>query len=77
MNVVFLKEEGYGTLAVFPDIVEDLKGNVRCYAHVGQHSTASPDYYQELELADDYQDLLEELESIGYDDLEVKNEVLK
>jgi hypothetical protein len=37
-----------------------------CYAHIGQHSACHPDYAKECKEATDYQELKEELESIGY-----------
>jgi hypothetical protein len=42
--------------------------NVLCYMHVGQHSEASIGFFQECKLAteEEYKDLREELESIGY-----------
>lgn len=61
-------------LAVFPEIITDRKGNLLCYAHLGQHSAAAPDYVKELRPATpaEYADLKSELESIGYN-LEVMN----
>ena len=42
--------------------------NNTCYAHLGQHSACSPDYVKDLPLATkkEYTELLNELESIGY-----------
>jgi hypothetical protein len=37
-----------------------------CYSHIGQHSACHPDYAKECKEATDYQELKEELESIGY-----------
>ncbi len=39
-----------------------------CYAHIGQHSACHPDYAKESRPAtpEEYKDLKEELESIGY-----------
>ena len=69
-TVLFYKELG-GILAVFPEDKEfngyrnDLLG---CYSHIGQHSTCAPEYYEKLRPAklNEYNDLKEELESIGY-----------
>lgn len=43
-------------------------GNVLSYMHVGQHGEASLDFFRECKLAteEEYKDLREELESIGY-----------
>jgi hypothetical protein len=61
-------KEGDRLLAVFPDIPADGKGNITCYAHVGQHSGASLEYVRELETTmDGIEELKAELESIGYE----------
>lgn len=46
-----------------------------CYAHIGQHSACNSDYAKECKEAtkEEYNDLKEELESIGYE-LEILNE---
>ena len=43
-------------------------GNVLSYMHIGQHGEASLEFFRECELAteEEYKDLREELESIGY-----------
>lgn len=43
-------------------------GNVLSYMHVGQHGEASLEFFRECRLAteEEYKDLREELESIGY-----------
>ena len=43
-------------------------GNVLSYMHVGQHGEASVEFFRECKLAteEEYKDLREELESIGY-----------
>jgi hypothetical protein len=43
-------------------------GNVLSYIHVGQHGEASIEFFSECKLAteEEYKDLREELESIGY-----------
>ena len=59
-----------GTIeAFFPYAINDLKGSVTCYAHIGQHSGACWDYFlfktvpaKEI----DYMPLKSELESLGY-----------
>jgi hypothetical protein len=42
--------------------------NYECYSHIGQHSQAAPEYIKRLKKAtpEQYKDLKEELESIGY-----------
>jgi hypothetical protein len=53
--------------AFMPD-AEANPGNILCYAHMGQHSEASYDYYREGRPAkpEEYRDLKSELERIGY-----------
>lgn len=74
-QVIFYKEEN-SVFAYFLNEEFDLQGNKMCYAHIGQHSACSPDYITEMQLVkaskEEYQGLLEELESIGYN-LEVLN----
>lgn len=70
-KVVFLQEDG-GVLAVFPETRHI--NTLTCYAHVGQHGSASVEYVKKLKPADDYTELKKELESIGYN-LEVVEEV--
>lgn len=71
--VKFRKDEA-GVTAVFPQLKYNkrLYGNdmVSCYAHVGQHSGASIEWVNESTTPAteaDYNDLKQELESIGYD----------
>lgn len=70
-------EENKETFAFFPDEVFDSKGNKTSYAHIGQHGACSEDYANESRqaTAEEYKPLLNELISIGYDDLEILNEV--
>lgn len=55
--------DGFDVVAWFVD------DPTACYAHVGQHSSCSPEYMEELEDAKftDYEYLLKELENIGYE----------
>jgi hypothetical protein len=71
-DVLFLIEQPLSDLepsvfAFFPNEAEsvDLK---MCYAHLGQHSSCHIDYANECKQAtqEQYNDLLKELESIGY-----------
>ncbi len=72
-DVVFRKEttkEFEGEIfALFPHEAADFSGNVTCYQHVGQHSSA--DYKgcirsSVIATEDEYADLKKELENIGY-----------
>jgi hypothetical protein len=61
--------------AYFPEENHDREGKFKtAYSHIGQHSSASPDYAAESRPAtpEEYADLKAELESIGYN-LEVLN----
>lgn len=64
----------FNCFAVFPEI-EGSHGNMLCYAHIGQHSSCSREYIRGKRLAtkEEYQRLLNELVSLGYDDLQVLN----
>jgi len=66
-RVVFKKSQGE-VVAFLLDVPAN-KGMIMSYVHVGQHSEASKEFYQESFLATpkEYNDLKEELESIGYD----------
>ncbi len=73
--VIFRKDKCDGRTeitAVFPTIDE---GNyqVACYAHVGQHSGCTREWYNTTKAAKpaEYASLLRELQQIGYDDLKV------
>jgi hypothetical protein len=59
-----------GTIeAFFPYDIADHKGNITCYAHVGQHSGACWDYFLFRTIPaneSEYNDLKSELESLGY-----------
>lgn len=59
-----------GTIeAFFPYAISDTKGNVTCYAHIGQHSGACWDYFLFKTAPaneNEYSELKSELESIGY-----------
>ena len=70
VNVLFKLEplekigiDGLDVVAWFVDYPTE------CYAHDGQHSTCDPEYMEGLEDAkySDYEYLLKELNSIGYD----------
>jgi hypothetical protein len=73
-KVIFRKYPEGNIIAFFPDDKYNDKF-IWSYQHVGQHSGASPELIDELQLAtpEEYKDLLDELISIGYD-VEVCNE---
>lgn len=56
-------------IAFFPKEKADLKGNISSYMHVGQHSGADPMLIMTLSIPtyDEYEPLLQELISIGYE----------
>lgn len=64
MPVIFRTYQGEVT-AYFPTQVED-EGYVVCYAHIGQHSTAHPEWlrYGKRSKPSEYADLLNELRGI-------------
>ena len=74
-EVIFRKFPEGDIIAIFPFEEWDRKGNYSSYMHVGQHGGCSPDLAKELVRPgeEEYQDLKEELESIGYN-LEVLND---
>jgi hypothetical protein len=66
-EVIFRKEKTI--YALFPYVIDTLKGSIMCYETVGQHSGADYDYCIQKSnpaKANEYQDLKEELESLGY-----------
>jgi len=70
----------YDVFALFPEEHAYHKDHPRhkttfmCYAHIGQHSACSTDYYKNCPPAtpEQYKDLKTELESLGYN-LEILN----
>jgi hypothetical protein len=69
--VIFRLEKGSknDVLAVFPTLPEGY-GDVSCYAHIGQHSRLSFEYYARTKKAtqEQYSDLYQELQSIYNDE---------
>lgn len=69
-KVVFRFDKEHGVYALFPYNPYDYAGNlVDSYAHVGQHSGADYDHCIRTTrpaTEDEYKDLFQELESIGY-----------
>jgi len=80
-KVKFLREANGQILAVFPLQKEYGTAGIRtseevllaCYSHVGQHSVTSRQYAKDLKPATrrEFEPLLEELQSVGYDDLQI------
>ena len=74
-RVLFRIEVGGGVLAVFPLEAHSRDGwNCVCYAQIGQHSYCDPHYVRDQTQPakpEEYAGLLSELESIGYDDLQI------
>ena len=66
-RVVFKIEDG-STLAVFPEELATLAGDIMVYQHIGQHGAACPNYCATLPDAtpSEYATLKAELERIGY-----------
>ena len=66
-KVFFRKWDDGQVIALFPDWI-DSNTVITSYMHIGQHSGATPKLIMELQEADpeEYADLKEELESIGY-----------
>ena len=58
-------------IAFFPTLPgTHVPSSCSCYAHIGQHGTAHKDYYTQNTspaTPEEYKDLQDELESIGYD----------
>ena len=66
VDVIFRTEKDGSTLAVFPYMIADSLGNCTCYSHIGQHSAMSWNYIYDTKVCNDYEELLIELENIGY-----------
>ncbi len=68
LDVIFRAERRklYDVTAVFPTEPGTDAYNMSCYAHIGQHSTCSPGWYNTTRAAKpaEYADLLAELHSI-------------
>ena len=64
--------------AVFPTLPGN-PGNMTCYAHVGQHSSCSMEWYNTTRPAriGECADLIAELQSIGYDDLKIYSRITR
>lgn len=71
LKVIFRKETGGAVVAFLPELPAS-RGNVVCYAHTGQHSEASIEYYHSTTTAlpSEYEPLHDELKRI-YSDIEL------
>jgi len=72
--VLFRKFKDGNVIALFPTILCNTNvSTCLSYMHIGQHGNASVNLIYETKLAkpDEYKSLLDELISIGYDDLKV------
>lgn len=81
MTPVLFRKERAGKFkgdvsAVFPTLPAG-RGEMMCYAHVGQHSGCSLGWYNTTRRAvpSEYAQLLGELQSIGYDDLHIYSRI--
>jgi hypothetical protein len=70
-KVLFVKDEYNDVVAVFPyDLGTNNSETMSCYAHIGQHSSCHSDWVVSSHknvAPNEYSDLKEELESIGYE----------
>ncbi len=76
MKVHFRKFPNGEIIALFPEEMADMKGNIMSYQHIGQHSGASPELINELDKATvkEYFDLCFELQNdVGYTFLQVQS----
>lgn len=74
MKVLFRRFPDGDIIALFPEEKTGTGDNfIMSYQHIGQHSDASPELIEDLTVPGcvDYDPLLQELVSIGYDDLEI------
>jgi len=77
-EAIFRKFPDGDIIAIFPyEICNLTKGFVSSYMKVGQHGAASLDLIQDTVPAteEEYSELKQELENLGYDDLVVKKRV--
>lgn len=66
---VYFAADDEGVTAIFADTVgEEREGEFTAYAHIGQHTTASPEWVQACRPAtpEEYAPLLGELNHVGY-----------
>lgn len=74
--VIFRKFSNGTVIAIFPDVLEScINLTCSCYLHIGQHSGA--DYSWVVSITkpakkEEYNDLFNELLTLGYDDLVIR-----
>jgi len=69
-TVIFRKESNGDIVAFFPYDIATHIGDITCYAHIGQHSAASLDYYlstKPASLLEAWNLFVELTNSVGYD----------
>lgn len=71
LKVIYRKGAGGEVVAFLPELPAN-RGNIVCYAHIGQHSEASIEYYHgtKTALPSEYEPLHDELKRI-YSDVEL------
>lgn len=71
LKVIYRKGAGGEVVAFLPELPAN-RGNVVCYAHIGQHNEASMEYYHNTKTAlpSEYEPLHKELKAI-YNDYEL------
>lgn len=71
LKVIYRKDSDGKIIAFLPELSANV-GNIVCYAHIGQHSEASIEYYHSTEtvLPSEYEPLHKELKAI-YNDYEL------
>lgn len=77
MTPVIFREDKVGVTAIFPTIPGTNEYDMMCYAHVGQHSSCSIDWYYSTKpaKAKNIPALFEELKRVGYNDLKIVKEI--
>ena len=74
MTKVIFREikEDKSIIAIFPDITWNKNGLFLSYQHIGQHSEACKEFYLKDTIpTNEHKELLNELASVGYDDLKI------
>lgn len=71
MEIIFKKDKSNNNeiIAFMPYAICNWQGDFTCYAHIGQHSMTDYNYYLCCKPAtqEEYQNLYNELKSIGYE----------
>jgi hypothetical protein len=64
-TVIFREFDGE-TVAFFPELPGSGRYDCMSYMHIGQHGAATHEFYEQTSATLEYDELLDELESIGY-----------